>query len=226
VDQAASSLLHRGSTAEELAVVLREMIMSGDLVPDEPMREAALSERFEVSRRTVRDALGVLEHEGLVRHHRHKGTRVVAFDAADIGDLYAVRRTLETAAAQVCAAAPPTRRTHLSAAFERLADATTLGHAHDIVRYDLEFHRAVVGLLDSPRIDEFFAAIATEMRYALSLLEASYQESRRRPKAALDEHRAIHDALLAGDADRAIALIREHVDVNEALLVRAVGAED
>ena len=58
--------LHRGSTAEELAAVLREMIMSGALPPDAPMREAALSERFEVSRRTVRDALGVLEHERLV----------------------------------------------------------------------------------------------------------------------------------------------------------------
>lgn len=222
MDQVA--VLSRGSTAEELAAVLRDMIMSGELAPDAPMREAALSEQFSVSRRTVRDALGVLEHEGLVRHHRHKGSRVVRFDVADIHDLYAVRRTLETAAGEHCAAASPVRRVQLGAAFDRLADATTLGRTGDVVQCDLEFHRAVVGLLDSRRIDDFFAAIAVEMRFALAILEASYHESRHRPKAALDEHRAIRDALLAGDALLASRLIAEHVEVNEALLVRAIEA--
>jgi DNA-binding GntR family transcriptional regulator len=214
--------LHRGSTGEELATLLREMIMSGRLAPDEPMREAALSERFEVSRRTVRDALGLLEHEGLVRHHRHKGSRVTRLDVPDIRDLYRVRRTLELAAAQACDTAPPPRRAALRAAFTRLSDATTAGRAADIVQRDLDFHRAVVGLLDSRRIDGFFAAIATEMRYALSILEASYQESRRRPKAALAEHRAIFRALLAGDTATAVRLVTEHIDLNAELLAHAV----
>jgi DNA-binding GntR family transcriptional regulator len=216
--------LHRGSTGEELAALLREMIMSSRLEPDEPMREAALSERFEVSRRTVRDALGILEHEGLVRHHRHKGSRVTRLDVADIRDLYRVRRTLELAAAAACDQAGEWRWAELRAAFTRLSDATTVGRAEDIVRRDLEFHGAVVGLLDSARIDGFFAAIATEMRYALSILEASYQESRRRPRAALDEHRAIYRALLDGDRATAVELISEHIDVNEQLLARAIEA--
>ena len=147
---------------------------------------------------------------------------MVQLQGSDIRDLYAVRRTLELAAAAAAASAPEPRRRALSDALARLADATTLGRADEVVRRDLEFHRAVVGLLDSPRIDEFFADIAVEMRYALSILEASYQESRRRPEAALAEHRAIHDALLAGDRERASALVGDHADVNESLLVDAV----
>lgn len=204
--------------------MLQNMIFRGELLPDEPMREAALSERFEVSRRTVREALSILEHAGLVRHHRHKGTRVALLRAEDIQDLYQVRRTLELAAAEAAPSAPKSRRDALADAFRRLADATAVGRAEQIVAQDLEFHRAVVGLLDSARIDQFFATIAVEMRFALSVLEASQQESKRRPKAALAEHRNIHDALQSGDVTTARALITEHVDVNESLLLSAVSA--
>lgn len=214
--------LSRSTTAEEVAAVLRELIMVGELAPDTPMREATLSERFEVSRRTVRDALGVLEHEGLVRHHRHKGSRVTQFDADDSRDLYRVRRTMELAAAQASELAPQAAREALTLAFERLAESTKAGRAQEIVSRDLEFHQAVVGLLGSPRLDRFFALIAVEMRYALSLLEASYQESKRRPRAALSEHRAIYEALMHNDHDTAVALIRDHTATNENLLVRAV----
>lgn len=205
--------------------MLQNMIFRGELSPDEPMREAALSERFEVSRRTVREALSILEHAGLVRHHRHKGTRVAQLRADDIRDLYRVRRTLELAAADASPSAPASRREALAAAFRQLADATAVGRADQIVAQDLEFHRGVVGLLDSARIDQFFATIAVEMRFALSVLEASYQESKRRPKAALAEHREIHDALQSGDVATARALINEHVDVNEGLLLASIADE-
>lgn len=202
--------------------MLQNLIFRGELLPDEPMREATLSDQFEVSRRTVREALSILEHAGLVRHHRHKGTRVTRLNADDIRDLYRVRRTLELAAAEAAPQAPQARRDALTEAFRLLADATAVGRADQIVAQDLEFHRGVVGLLDSPRIDRFFTTIAVEMRFALTVLEASYQESKRRPKAALAEHREIHEALQAGDTATARTLISEHVDVNEQLLLKSI----
>ena len=203
--------------------MLQNLIFHGDLLPDEPMREAALSERFEVSRRTVREALSILEHAGLVRHHRHKGTRVARLRAEDIRDLYRVRRTLELAAADAAPDAPASRRDALAEAFRQLSEATSGGRADRVVAQDLEFHRGVVGLLDSARMDQFFATVAVEMMFALTVLEASYQESKRRPKAALAEHREILDALLAADVTTARRLIGAHVDVNERLLLDSVG---
>lgn len=214
--------LQRSTTAEEVAGVLRELIMGGEIAADAALGEAALSERFEVSRRTVRDALGLLEHEGLVRHHRHKGSRVTRLEADDIRDLYRVRRTMELAAAQSVERSSAEGQAALTTAFERLSDATRARSAPDIVSRDLEFHQAVVGLLGSPRFDSFFAAIAVEMRYALSILESSVQESTRRPRAALAEHRAIYEALIRGDREKACALVLEHTMVNEELLLHAL----
>ena len=173
--------LSRHSTGEELAGLLRDQILRGELAPDEPMREAALASRYEVSRRTVREALSVLEHAGLVRHHRHKGARVTQFDEGDIHDLYRVRRTLETAAARGCAGASAERQDALAVAFDRLAEASRSGSAEAVVARDLQFHQAVVGLLDSPRVNQFFADIALEMRYALSILEASALPAKPKP---------------------------------------------
>jgi DNA-binding GntR family transcriptional regulator len=216
--------LSRQTTGEEVAGVLRELVMSGELEPGAPLREAALSQRFEVSRRTVRDALAILEREGLARHHRHRGAFVTQFGAADIIDLYRVRRTMELAAAQQAPHASAAARAALDDAFARLADATRLGRASEIVLRDLNFHRAVVGLLGSDRFDRFFAEISVEMRYALSILESSYQESAVRPAEALDEHRAMYAALRDGDGATAAALIDEHVRDNQALLLRAIAA--
>jgi DNA-binding GntR family transcriptional regulator len=215
--------LSRQTTAEEVAGVLRETVMTGKLSPGAPLREAALSEQFDVSRRTIRDALGVLEREGLVHHHRHRGARVTQFEAEDIRDLYRVRRTMELAAAREVQDAPAEAIRALTDAFERLSDATRLGRAEEIVLRDLGFHQAIVGLLGSARCDRFFADISVEMRYALAILEASYQESSVRPEEALNEHHAIYRALLDGDSATAVTLITEHIRDNESLLLRVVG---
>ena len=203
--------------------MLQNLIFRGELLPDEPMREAALSERFEVSRRTVREALSILEHAGLVRHHRHKGTRVAR--AARGGHPRPLPRAAHarTGGRRRRRGRSASRRDALAEAFRRLSEATSGGRADRIVAQDLEFHRGVVGLLDSARMDQFFATVAVEMMFALTVLEASYQESKRRPKAALAEHREILDALLAADVATARRLIGAHVDVNERLLLDSVG---
>jgi DNA-binding GntR family transcriptional regulator len=218
--------LSRGTTAEEVAAVLREMIMNGTLTPGEQLREEGLSEQFDVSRRTIRDALGVLGRERIVRHYRHKGSRVVLFSEEDIRDLYRVRRTLEGAAARAAKKLTDAQLQRLTDAFANLETATRAGASDDVVRRDLEFHQAVVGLNGSARVDEFFADIAVEMRYALSILESTYRESASRPEEALDEHRAICAAFLDRNASTAARLVNEHADTNEQLLVKAVSLVD
>jgi len=218
--------LSRGTTAEEVASVLREMIMDGSLTPGEQLREEGLSEQFDVSRRTIKDALGVLARERIVRHYRHKGARVVLFSEDDIRDLYRVRRTLEGSAARRAKELTDADLQDLADAFGALTAATRSGSSGEIVRCDLAFHQAVVGLNGSPRVNEFFAGIAVEMRYALSILEATYQESSRRPSAALAEHGQILTAFRKRDATKAARLLEQHADANEELLVTAIGDLD
>ena len=218
--------LSRGTTAEEVATLLRDLIMGGTLKPGEQLREEGLSAQFDVSRRTVRDALGILARERIVRHYRHRGSRVVLFTENDIHDLYRVRKTLEGSAAAKADELTDAQLKVLTEAFENLADATRAGNANEIVSRDLEFHQAVVRLIGSPRVDDFFAGIAVEMRYALSILESTYHESSKRPAEALDEHRAIWAAFVNRNVAEATRLVEAHADSNERLLVEAVAATD
>lgn len=216
--------LSRGTTAEEVASLLRELIMNGTLKPGEQLREEILSAQFDVSRRTVRDALGLLARERIVRHYRHKGSRVVLFTENDIHDLYRVRTTLEGSAAARARELSDAQLKGLTEAFEDLEAATRGGRAEAIVSADLAFHQAVVGLIGSPRVDDFFADIAVEMRFALSILESTYHESSQRPAEALAEHRAIWAAFLDREVATAGRLVREHADANERLLVDVVAS--
>jgi DNA-binding GntR family transcriptional regulator len=218
--------LRRGSTAEEVASILRERIMTGALPPGHQLREEALSAQFDVSRRTVHEALAVLTQERIVSHFRHKGFRVVQFTEADIRDLYTVRRSLEVTAAELAKRTSDERLDRLGAAFDNLREATRRGRPQDVVARDLEFHQAVVGLIGSARLDDSFALIAVEMRYALSILESAYRESALRPKEALEEHRRILAAFVDRDVRVAKRLVREHADANEALLIAALGSRD
>ncbi|MBS1887616.1 MAG: GntR family transcriptional regulator [Actinobacteria bacterium] len=218
--------LTRSTTGEEVADALREQIMDGTLAPGTPLREVGLAEEFDVSRRTVQDALAVLAGERLVRHERHRGARVAQLTRADVEDLYTIRLGLELMAARRAREASPAAREGLEHAYEELQIATSVGRADDIVARDLDFHRAVVGLLESPRIDVFFGTIASELRYALSILESFVQEASKRPKDALREHAEIRDALLAGDEKLAARLITEHVDTYRERLVSGVEEEE
>jgi DNA-binding GntR family transcriptional regulator len=216
--------LSRGTTAEEVASLLRDLIMSGTLKPGEQLREEGLSAQFDVSRRTVRDALGLLARERIVRHYRHKGSRVVLFTENDIHDLYRVRTTLEGSAAARAGELSDAELKGLTEAFEELESATEDGQAEAIVSADLAFHQAVVGLIGSTRVNDFFADIAVEMRFALSILESTYHESSHRPAEALAEHRAIWAAFLDRDVATASRLVQEHADANERLLVDVVAS--
>ncbi|MDV6270804.1 GntR family transcriptional regulator [Rhodococcus globerulus] len=217
----------RSTTGEQVAELIRQGIMSGDIRHSSPLREEAIAAQFEVSRRTVRDALRILEGFGLVRHQRHKGTQVADFTTADIVDLYNTRLVLETAAAQRWCTATPTDADdllceQLNAAFERLRTASEQHDAVRVVEADLGFHAAVVGLLASPRADRFFGSMAQEMVFAIAILEAKQRETETRPVEALAEHDAIRRALTDRDRARALRLINDHASTNRDRLVSII----
>jgi DNA-binding GntR family transcriptional regulator len=81
--------------AEAVARRLRQAISDGELKPGEPLRQEAIAGEFEVSRIPVREALRLLESEGLVVIRPHSGARVAMLDFEECIEIYKIRERLE-----------------------------------------------------------------------------------------------------------------------------------
>src|SRR5881392_2891054 len=79
----------------QIAERLRAVILAGDIPPGAPLVETALSERFDVSRGPLREALRQLIEEGLVVTVPYTGTHVAALSVEGIREIYSLRTALE-----------------------------------------------------------------------------------------------------------------------------------
>lgn len=198
--------LRRVSTVEALTAALREQILDGALPAGSPLREADISERFGVSRHTVRAALQTLGHEGVVRLAPNRGAVVPDVTADDVADLFALRTALETYAARALASG--------AGDVQRLRDALDRLHALGLspswaaVREaDLAFHQALVDALGSARASRAYAPLLAELRLAFLRLRPELADH----AAIVRQHRAIYRAIAAGAADKAAALVERHL---------------
>jgi DNA-binding GntR family transcriptional regulator len=219
---AAEPWLRRSSTIDEVAALLRERIVSGELAPGTQLREVALAETIGVSRPSLREALQVLRQEGLVRHEPHRGTFVTTLGPEEIVDIYQVRRVIEGSAARACKKAGEAERQRVGEAFEALTESWG-GDDSEVIGTDLLLHRAIVGLLGSPRLDAVFDSVTTALRPCLVLLSREAREAVLHA-GSLTEHEAIANAITSRKAAEAERLITAHIDTNQELLLTVIGA--
>lgn len=213
------------STPSAVAAALRAQILALDIAPGTPLREVALSAEHGCSRRTAREALQELARERLVTHEPNRGASVRVFTAADIRDLYLVRRTLEGQGAAACHTAPASRLRAVADACDRLATAAQADQdstAHALA--DLRFHASVVALIGSDRIDRMFEQISTEMAFAIRLILQRETSDRVPVDAVIADHISIRDAVLARDPIAAQRAVHAHIDDYEPQLLRLVSA--
>lgn len=204
--QAGRDPVPRTRVAEHLRDDLAERILSLELPPGTPLTEQALAAAYDVSRNSVREALRLLEADGLVRHHRHRGATVAEPTAADVDDLFAARRAVELAGARAVGAADAEVLADLDGAVEAMDRAAERGDGHGAVDADLAFHRALAGLAGSTRLDRFYAAVQSELRLALVALDRARPD----PDKA-GEHRRLRELAAAGDADALATALEAHL---------------
>ena len=206
--------LTRASVVDALADALRSRILSGDLAPGTPLREEALSAAYDVSRHTLRAALRALAGEGLVRIVPNRGASVTRLGAADLVPLFELRAALEVEACSLTlerndGALPATVHDRLDALVRACrskgSDWSEVADAH------ARFHEALVAGAQSPRIEDAYTRLATELNLFLAQLRPVW--SRRR---MIDHHRAlVLDLETTGD----VTALRRHLkDGLEAVL--------
>ncbi|HEY3184644.1 MAG TPA: GntR family transcriptional regulator [Gaiellaceae bacterium] len=208
--------------ADDLAALIEEAIVSGELAPGSVLRQEQLSERFGVSRTPVREALRRLAALGLVSFVPNRGVRVRTLSREELYEAFLVRAELESLATELAARKmTPEALAELGEAerrFERLVRALRAREpgadrrelTADWVRANHAFHDVIYRVADVPYIEQ--VAKAARRTFSGPAVWAPGDESvDRLYERNVEEHRAIRQALAAGSATGARELAREHV---------------
>jgi DNA-binding GntR family transcriptional regulator len=125
---------------------IRDMIRRRELLPGEPVRQQDMAERLKVSRVPVREALHALEQEGLLQHRRNRGYSVAKLSAAQLDEIYLMRRLLETALVRRVVWPDEEQLSAIAAINADLAEAAGAGQIGRVAELNREFHEAIFRL--------------------------------------------------------------------------------
>jgi DNA-binding GntR family transcriptional regulator len=203
---------------------LRALILTGEYGPDERLIEEQLAERLGVSRTPVRQALTMLEAEGLVEITPNRGATVCSFSIEDVWDIYDLRAVLEGHAAR--RAAGRIERRELERMRELARDMEGLPGQFDdheeeiraLVALNQEFHGTIVEASRNRRLERL---INRTVEIPL-MFKAFYWYTLHERTISNHYHRQILEALENGDADRAETIMREHVYEGRDFVIRAL----
>jgi len=207
------------SRREAVVAQIRRGIVAGALRPGDKLTELALAADLQVSRATVREALGQLAREGLVVSEPYRGLRVADLDEDALRDLARTRAALDVlAGSDVLADATGRRLDHVRRAWADF-EATAFD-ADPVVRHEghLAFHRAVWAAAENVVLDQLWPVIEAHLTIAL----AQDQAVRHDPERSHRLHRELVDALESGDATRVEQTFRAHsiTSVDELIALR------
>ncbi|RKR13772.1 GntR family transcriptional regulator [Arthrobacter oryzae] len=196
--------------AARLADDLRDRILSGELAAGTPLREQAIASDEGLSRHTVRTALALLSAERLVIQEPYRGIRVTSFTAEDVRGLQELRCALEAEAVRLACARygqswPDEVTAPVRAAMAEL-ESTAREHARNwpvVAAAHAGVHRAIVAAANSPRLQEAYARLDSEMLLLLVNLRPNYSA-----EEVANDHR---DYLRQIQADGEGA-VRRHLD--------------
>ncbi len=148
--------IQRASLADSVYETLLEAMISGRLAGGTEINEVALAKQLDVSRTPVHEAVRRLVADGLIKVERHRRLRVAALSHDEVREVYAMRRLLESAAAEWAATAmtdealaEQRRAANVLAAADGSLDWTM-----QALKFDLDFHDAIALACGNDRLRE------------------------------------------------------------------------
>jgi DNA-binding GntR family transcriptional regulator len=202
------------SLADKAYQEIRRLIVSLELAPGAVIDERELIERLEIGRTPVREALRRLAHERLVEVYPRRGMFVTGVDVRELARLSEVRELLEPEAARLAAErATDVDRAELGALLVELDAGRS-----ELIDLDERIHRAVYRAAHNDLLEA-----TLEQYYVLALRIWSIALDRAHElEEAVAEHRALLEAIQAGDGDRAADTMRAHVQNFEQAMHRVL----
>jgi DNA-binding GntR family transcriptional regulator len=212
------SQIHRVSVADQVASVLRQRILNGELRPGTPLQEVPLSASLGVSRNTMREATRILSLEGLLKRSVHRGVAVSQLSLKDVQEIYQLRRMLEIPAVLAAKSNHTDVLPELQNALEGYEGAVRRRDWVRAVEFDLQFHSLLIRFLHNRRLESFYQRVIGELRMGMVLVDRRHDD----PGRLVPAHRKIWQLLAAGKLKQCATVLARHLDDSELRLSKVM----
>ena len=198
--------LSSSSKRDQVVHLLRDAILGGELVPGERIVESRIARQLKISQAPVREALALLERQGLVVKVHNRGTFVSRVHARELRELFTLRAVLDAFSARLAATNATAKDINrLQELLGRMKIAEETSDLVSLTEAHLQFHEAIYQMSGHQLLAEIFAQIHPRMALALTFAENLFSSEGHET----DCHVPLVDAIAARDPERAEAVARE-----------------
>ena len=197
---------------------LREAILRGDLKPGERLMELQLAAKLGVSRTPIREAIRMLQQEGLAVTIPRRGAEVAAMTEKDMEDVLQVREALEILAVQL--ASDKITKEQIAELEERLKafeQAVETAEVKQIAQSDIDFHDLIYTAAENPRL----VVLLNNLREQIYRYRVEYLKDEKNYPRLIEEHRQIMQGLKERNEQYVVEMTKKHMD-NQAVAVRNI----
>ncbi|WP_372463013.1 GntR family transcriptional regulator [Pseudonocardia kujensis] len=196
------------SLADRAYAAIRDRLVMLEIRPGDPLNDDRLAAELGTGRTPVREALKRLESDRLVVAYPRRGTFATAVDITDLANLSEVRLALEPLAARSAArGAGSADRAELAALGERIAALEPGGDPRELLRADVEVHRALYRATSNPHLED----VCVRLDNLATRIWVLFLDRLPALPGHVHEHADLLRAVVAGEEEKAAELALAHV---------------
>ena len=187
---------------------LREAILKGELKPGERLMELQLAAKLGVSRTPIREAIRMLEQEGLAVTVPRKGAEVAGMTEKDMQDVLQIREALEELAVQVaCDMITEEEKLQLNKSMHDFEHSLKSRDLKRMAECDVAFHDVIYQATDNPKL----VIMLNNLREQMYRYRVEYLKNEENYPDLLEEHEEIYKGILENDKKKVAEVIRKHI---------------
>ena len=202
--------MSRSTLAESVADVLRHAIFQGAYLSGERLVELTIAQELNVSQNTVREALRLLEQDGLVVKRARYGTHIRSYTPDEAHELYALWSVVESLALMWSMARLTDHHlTQLTDLVNRMHTCFLSDRDREALEVRFEFHHTLVAIADRPQTALLIGQLHNQMRLLENLRQAEAPHTIEHQDAQIRHYQALVDAIRLRNLEQAQAHLHD-----------------
>ena len=202
---------------------LRKEILTGRITPGDHLLELDISSKLGVSRTPVREALRMLELEGLVTMQPRRGARVSKITEKSMQDVLEVRESLDALCVELaCTRITSQEKDELRKACEAFERAVATNDSRKIAEADVRFHDTLLRAAKNDRLVD----IEENLSQSMYRFRFEYINEGNGHDNLVKEHRSIYESVINGDREKAASAARIHIENQRAAILSKINEKE